>query len=108
MNVSQALGDKNCHYKGKSALSHIPNVSLFQVREGDLILLACDGLWDILLGSDGKLDQAKVKKLLSFIKTNWDEENLSEKLVDYALQSGSTDNVSVIHARAKLKRNRLI
>ena len=105
LNLSEALGDKNCFREGKTAISQTSHETLFQVMEDDIILLGCDGLWDMLLSPhDGKLERGRVTLLLQFIVYHLDQPNLAELIVkEFALKHGSTDNVTVICARVKAR-----
>ncbi len=48
VNLVQTLGDHSKTYKGQTALSHVPDCTVLQLQEGDLILLGCDGLFDFV------------------------------------------------------------
>ena len=54
----------------------------------DFLLLACDGLTDVMTPID----------ILEIVKSSSkDEQMIARKLVDAALQRGSTDNISVVY-----------
>jgi serine/threonine protein phosphatase PrpC len=93
VNLVQTLGDHSKTYKGRTALSHIPDCTVLQLQEGDLILLGCDGLFDFV----------EINNLIrDVIKPNWNNPNvnLAQLIADYALKIGkSTDNVTVITVR---------
>ncbi|KAF9512177.1 hypothetical protein BS47DRAFT_1372866 [Hydnum rufescens UP504] len=57
--------------------------------EDDLLIIACDGLWDVIE------DQAAV----DLIRNEQDPQVASKRLVDYALKHFSTDNISVLVVR---------
>ena len=54
------------------------------------IVLACDGLWDVLTNQDvvNFINEELYKK-----EKNID---ISKKLAEYAISKGSTDNISII------------
>lgn len=91
VNVSRSLGDKDMRANEQTATSQNPHVTLFQLAEGDLLVLGCDGLWDVTT------PQELIDKVLTH---SWDTPQLAQALVDYALKT-STDNVTVICAWAK-------
>ena len=58
--------------------------------EEQYMVLACDGLWDVMTG-------ATVQQFVNaYVKKRNKTKGISEALVDEALRLGSTDNVSVI------------
>lgn len=57
------------------------------------LVMACDGLWDVLEDHD----------LHSFVEEE-DPTELAQTLVDYALEQGSTDNISVIVVKLFCKK----
>ncbi len=89
VNIANTLGDKMMVYNGQEALTHRPECSLFQLEEGDLILIGCDGVFDFV----------KFRELPFLINHHWDDVdfNVAKFLTRYALEfKGSTDNVSAI------------
>ena len=62
------------------------------------IILACDGLWDVISNQDA------CTFILNLLNSNNKLENMNrhspknyaQRLAEYAIESGSTDNVSVI------------
>lgn len=86
INVSRAIGDLSLtEIEGRPGVNHKPKITCNQLKSGDILVLACDGLKDyvdeydiITLISENKSDQAQI-------------------LVDYALnERDSQDNVSVM------------
>lgn len=95
VNVSRSLGDKDKVYEGRSAISQTPDVTLFQLQEGDLIISGCDGLWDF----------AHPNQLLEVIKKHWGMPDMAKRLADYILPK-STDNISIICTHVKKSRSK--
>mmetsp|Transcript_10604 Transcript_10604/g.17695 ORF Transcript_10604/g.17695 Transcript_10604/m.17695 type:complete len:481 (+) Transcript_10604:41-1483(+) len=98
--VARSLGDVN--YKDsfdlppeKQAVTCIPDICERQVESGDALVLACDGLFDVM----------PVEQLASIVQDAMQNENanldeLAEKLTTTAIEElGSDDNVSVIVVR---------
>ena len=80
--ISRSLGDNFF----EDALSPIPDVVKIKLSPGDVCVIASDGLWNFMT------DEA-VGELVS---RNSEPETFSEELVNLAIQSGSTDNITVI------------
>lgn len=91
--VSRAFGDCN----SKPYISHIPDVFKYKLdKEDKFIILACDGLWDVVNSQDAVnlvLNTCYNENTDKKIKKNV---NTSKNLANYAIMKGSTDNVSVI------------
>lgn len=86
VNVSRAFGDTlYTKDKEKPGVIHKPKITINRVQAGDILVLACDGLKDYVA-------EDKISKKISGIT----EKNLAQALVNYALEEGSYDNVSVI------------
>lgn len=87
LSLSRAFGDgDNAPY-----ISQKPDIFHKKITsQTKYIVMACDGLWDIVESEDlGKV-------IKSIIKKNPNFDNLAVELAKYALDKGSTDNVSVI------------
>jgi serine/threonine protein phosphatase PrpC len=87
LSLSRAFGDgDNAPY-----ISQKPDIFYRKITpETKYIVMACDGLWDIIDSEDlGKIISKIIKK-----KPNLD--NLAVELANWALNNGSTDNISVI------------
>lgn len=84
LSVSRAFGDIDT----KPYISHIPDIYKKILNNTDkFIVLACDGLWDVMSNQE----------VTNFILKNInDKKNISKKLGEYAIQKGSTDNISII------------
>ncbi|MHA2101109.1 MAG: PP2C family serine/threonine-protein phosphatase [Candidatus Kariarchaeaceae archaeon] len=79
--VSRAFGDRDIAEKG---LTCVPEFTDFEItNKFQYMVLASDGLWDFVT-------EKKVLELISRDKGN------SELLAKYALDNGSTDNVTII------------
>lgn len=93
LSVSRAFGDTTSKYT-----QPLPDVYLHKISKHDrFIILACDGLWDVVD------NQTAVNFVLHFCydengKHINDKLNIADKLAEYAISQGSTDNVSVIVA----------
>lgn len=82
-NVSRALGDD---YKG---IGHTAKISQFQLEKDDLLITACDGIWDYVRDEE-------ILKLVDS-KGNLDANTLGE----FALyHKGARDNVTVMVSKA--------
>jgi serine/threonine protein phosphatase PrpC len=94
INVSRSIGDKQwAAADGTSAVSIRPKVTLYQIEPQDLLILACDGIWDFCS------DQGLISTVLA---PNWDKElaDFAALINAYALEDcGSMDNVTVLAIR---------
>jgi serine/threonine protein phosphatase PrpC len=93
--VSRAFGDKDfklpkCGTK-KDLVTCEPFVHAYKLEpQHEFLVLACDGLWDVFSHDD-------VAKAVGAARASGrSAQEVSEKLVEKALQKGSTDNISVI------------
>ena len=109
--VSRAIGDDMFKGKSISSLSFLPNFSKFffadidedpagwavtpipdvkssSVKVGDVVIFACDGLWDVC-------DNEYVKQ---WIEQNKDKDcnAMAEAIAQHAIDKGSDDNVTVV------------
>lgn len=93
LSVSRAFGDLS----QSKYTSPIPDVFTVRITKYDkFIILACDGLWDVLSNQD----------VINFILINFynlktgkklDKRiNIAKQLAEYAVKKGSTDNISII------------
>lgn len=82
--ITRALGDGEL----KDLIISRPYTTKINItKDDDLIILACDGLWDVCI------DQEAIDLIQPF------KENplkASQFLVDYAIAHGSTDNITVM------------
>lgn len=86
LSLSRAFGDgDNAPY-----ISQKPDIFLKKItKQTKYIVMACDGLWDIIKSENlGKIinDIIKIKN----------PDNIAVELANYALEQGSSDNISVI------------
>jgi protein phosphatase PTC1 len=83
--ITRAIGDEEL----KDLIISRPYTSKidFHAQENDLLVLACDGLWDVCS------DQEAID-LIQECKN--DPVHASELLVDYAIENGSADNITVM------------
>ncbi|AYV84908.1 MAG: serine/threonine protein phosphatase [Hyperionvirus sp.] len=93
LSVSRAMGD----IEAEPYVSYVPDIYRYRLEKNDkFIVLACDGLWDKLSNQevanfiltecyDGTTN-ARINK----------ETNVAKKLGEYAIQRGSTDNITII------------
>lgn len=86
--ISRVIGDN--HYKGYNIVISNPDIySRKTLITGEIMILASDGLWDVITNSDViKFVNKRIKKIgLSII---------AKELVEYALKKGSMDNITAI------------
>jgi integrin-linked kinase-associated serine/threonine phosphatase 2C len=97
LSVSRAFGDLDA----KPYVTHIPEVFHRKVSPNDkFIILACDGLWDVISNQDA------VDFVLNKIKninddnfktmTGTSNNNIAKLLAEHAINIGSLDNVSIV------------
>ncbi|KAH0556761.1 hypothetical protein GP486_005452 [Trichoglossum hirsutum] len=85
--VTRALGDA---YMKDLVTGHpYTTETVIQPEIDEFIILACDGLWDVC--SD--------QEAVDLVRHNYDPQNASKVLVDYALARFSTDNLSCMIVR---------
>lgn len=88
--VSRAFGDTTI-----PGISHEPVIASFRLSRPDYIVMACDGLWDVLSPEDVRaFVSAQERPKVNSYRNNKD--NIAYRLGKKALDSGSADNVSVI------------
>jgi serine/threonine protein phosphatase PrpC len=46
INIASSLGDKYMYINGKTAISHAPDYNQTKTNHDDIIVIACDGVWD--------------------------------------------------------------
>lgn len=93
INTSRSLGDLSMVWKGATAISRKPKVSMCQGIHDDEIqdkvVFACDGLWDFATNEQHLID--------TVLKPYWDDPELSDRIAQYAINvAKSQDNVTVI------------
>lgn len=101
LSVSRAFGDlDNTPY-----VTHIPDVYNHRLYNTDeFIIVACDGLWDVLRNEEAvnfvrdhrENNHINLYNIPHIYPKNNRTNNIAEKLADYAIARGSTDNISII------------
>eukprot|EP01118_Nematostelium_gracile_P001710 TRINITY_DN1177_c0_g1_i1.p1 TRINITY_DN1177_c0_g1~~TRINITY_DN1177_c0_g1_i1.p1 ORF type:complete len:414 (-),score=130.23 TRINITY_DN1177_c0_g1_i1:89-1330(-) len=91
--VSRSIGDaefKDNLAEGpeKQAMSSVPEISEESLSSGDSIVIACDGLWDVMTNDE-------VTQHVIANKTQ-KPEDICRQLIDMALERGSEDNITVV------------
>ena len=93
LSVSRAVGDLDA----APYVCNTPDLFRYKLEDTDkFIVLACDGLWDVMSNSD----------VVNFILTNCysadtntrinKDLNIAKKLAEHAINKGSNDNVTII------------
>lgn len=97
MSVSRSFGDLDNKY-----ISQKPDVFDYYVSDEKFIIMGCDGVWDVLGNQEAvdfvleRYDEIiKNKKLPPNLKAK-SEFNIAQKLAEYAINKGSSDNISLI------------
>jgi len=93
LSVSRAFGD----FDSVPYVTHIPDIYRYMLDKKDkFIVMACDGLWDVLTNDEVVnfvltycFDKSLTKRVNKKI-------NIAKKLAEYALKKGSTDNITII------------
>lgn len=88
LNVSRSLGDvSSSGSKEKPEVLHKAKITMNQMQPGDILILACDGVWDF----------ASIADVGALIALHGDSKSLASEIVDYVIdKKWSTDNVSVL------------
>jgi serine/threonine protein phosphatase PrpC len=96
MSVSRSFGDLDNKF-----ISQLPDVFDYTLTDEKFIILGCDGVWDVLQNQDAVdfvLDKyvnlKSANKRLTELKGKSDN-NLAQKLADYAIKKNSLDNISI-------------
>jgi len=95
--VSRAIGDilfKDRETLGPKYVTPEPDVEIIDITpDMQFLILACDGLWDVV----------KNEVAINFVSRRLSEsmhvETIVKELVNYAIEIGSKDNVSIILVR---------
>jgi serine/threonine protein phosphatase PrpC len=86
LSLSRAFGDVEC----TPYVTHLPQIYCRKLSKGDkFLILACDGLWDVLSNQDA------VDIIIKLETKNY-KGNYAKFLAEYALEKGSLDNITVI------------
>ena len=96
MSVSRAFGDLDNKF-----ISQIPDIFDYKIMYEKFIVMACDGVWDVLnnqevidyiLESYDNIIQQN-KKIVDMKGKS--DNNIANLLADYAIKKKSTDNISI-------------
>jgi serine/threonine protein phosphatase PrpC len=84
LSVSRALGDSS----SDPYVSHYPDIYHYKLTKyDDFLVLACDGLWDVMSNQD----------VVNYIIDRKKDKDLAKSLANYAINNkGSTDNITII------------
>lgn len=92
LSVSRAFGDLD----NEPYISQVPDIFRYKIGHNDqFMILACDGLWDVIdnqtainfiLSQCYDMEYNRINKKI----------NIARILADFALQKGSTDNITII------------
>lgn len=85
--VSRALGDYSID---KNIIPPSPDITQYSRKSSSpsFVILACDGLWDVM-------ENEQVAKFVAEKSSNTSLQDIASQLADQALQLGSMDNISV-------------
>jgi len=96
MSVSRSFGDLDNRY-----ISQEPDIFDYTLTNEKFIIMGCDGVWDVLNNQDAVdfvLDKYAELKSANRNLTNLkgkSDNNLAQKLADYAILKKSADNISI-------------
>jgi len=95
LSVSRAFGDMDA----TPYVTHKPEIFKYTLKRNDkFIILACDGLWDVLSNQDAVnfilSNMSATDKIINM--SGYSKKNIAYKLASYAIEKGSYDNVSII------------
>lgn len=87
LSLSRAFGDLDC----TPYVTHIPSIYNPNINNGDkFIILACDGLWDVLTNQDA------IEFVNTLLDNNNYKGNIAKDIAEYAYNKKSLDNITVI------------
>jgi len=93
LSVSRAFGDITC----EPYVTCDPEVFRYTITNDDkFIVLGCDGLWDVMTNQDVVnyiLENCYDLTIKNRINTNI---NIAKKLANFAIERGSTDNITIV------------
>lgn len=94
LSVSRAFGD----FDATPFVTHDPQRHNYHMddKNDKFMVIACDGLWDVL--SNQEVINFVLGLCYDDTLTNYNhtKENIAQKLAEYALKKGSTDNITAI------------
>ncbi len=90
-NVSRAFGDfSETGSDDKPLITHKPKITVYQIEPGDVLLFACDGLWDFV---------KKEQEIIDILSTG-KPATRAQRLVELSIRKQNmwldTDNVTVV------------
>lgn len=90
LSVSRSFGDID----STPEVTHLCDLFRYKLTKNDkFIIIACDGLWDVVTNSEAVnyvIDNCKINN------GQHNTTNIAKKLAKYAINKGSTDNVTVL------------
>jgi serine/threonine protein phosphatase PrpC len=96
LSVSRAFGDVSA----TPYVTHNPDIFRYKSNKNDkFLILACDGLWDVLSNDDAVhfvLEQMCYDKSGKKMVCADKRKNVAKSLAEHAIKKGSTDNITVI------------
>lgn len=87
LGVARALGDTFL----QPMVTYVPDVFEVALGEYDVLILACDGLWDVVSDREAVIVAVSVP----------DAGEAARRLRDFAFARGSDDNISVLVVRLR-------
>jgi serine/threonine protein phosphatase PrpC len=93
LSVSRSFGDLDA-----PLVIHIPDIYDYDITREKFLILACDGVWDVLSNQDAVdfvLFQLDTVKINCNLKTRTNK-NIAYLLGEHAINKGSQDNISVL------------
>jgi protein phosphatase len=86
LSLSRAFGDgDNAPY-----ISQKPDIFLKKITpQTKYIIMACDGLWDVI-------ESESIGEIINNLVKNNNPDNIAVELANWALEQGSSDNISII------------
>jgi serine/threonine protein phosphatase PrpC len=95
LSVSRAFGDVYAN----PLVSYTPDIFHEHLRKSDrFIIIACDGLWDVLSNQDAVEYVLEHTDIKGGGKLKDKRINIAKKIADHAIQKGSSDNLTAIIA----------
>lgn len=96
MSVSRSFGDLDNKY-----ICQKPDIFDYNISGDKFIIMGCDGIWDVLNNQDAvdfvldKYNDLKNSNKSFIDMKGRSENNIAQKLSEYAIERGSLDNISV-------------
>ncbi|ARF09295.1 serine/threonine protein phosphatase [Catovirus CTV1] len=93
LSVSRAFGDLDA----SPYVTNLPDIFKRKIENSDkFIIMACDGLWDVMSNSDAVNYILNECYDSTFEKRINKEINIARKLAEHAIAKGSTDNITIL------------